>query len=360
MRVLGVSELREANSRALICITGNALTVAEDLVRRVLTVELDAQVENSEQRPFAGNFLDDVSRQRVELLGAALTILRWGRQNIAKLKRGRPLGGFEQWASWVRDPALALGCKDPVAGIADLTASDPNRLATVEIFEAWWQHHQANSVEASQLHDAVQVLLVTDPKKRSRQNVAARVARLAGTQVGGFRLTSNRGDKGRWTALSYQLVQVSQDETISDEDATSEGTQAAAEGAAAHGEAEAHACAHCGRADGIVYPMKDIRRCDPLKPPPGGMPMVHLHEGCTQAFFANGSAEPGLSPGRIRELAAWYLDRATAQHEANEAGDISSAELDADLRLILREEVFPEFVEIEFERVMKAVFSEIA
>ena len=74
----------------------------------------------------------------------------------------------------------------------------------------------------------------------------------------------------------------------------------------------------------------------------------------------NGTAEPGLSPGRIRELAAWYLDRATAQHEANEAGDISSAELDADLRLILREEVFPEFVEIEFERVMKAVFSEIA
>jgi hypothetical protein len=119
-------------------------------------------------------------------------------------------------------------------------------------------------------------------------------------------------------------------------------------------------CAHCGRTDGIVYPMKDIRRCDPLKPPPGGMPMVHLHERCTEAFFANSSAEPGLSPGRIRELAAWYLDRATAQHEANEAGDISSAELDADLRLILREEVFPEFVEIEFERVMKAVFSKIA
>jgi hypothetical protein len=119
-------------------------------------------------------------------------------------------------------------------------------------------------------------------------------------------------------------------------------------------------CAHCGRTDGIVYSMKDIRPCDPLKPPPGGMPMVHLHEGCTQAFFANGTAEPGLSPGRIRELAAWYLARATAQHEANEAGDISSAELDADLRLILREEVFPEFVEMEFGRVMKAVFSEIA
>jgi hypothetical protein len=119
-------------------------------------------------------------------------------------------------------------------------------------------------------------------------------------------------------------------------------------------------CSHCGRPDGIVYSMRDIRRCDPLKPPPGGMPMVHLHEGCTQAFFANCTAEPGLSPARIRELAAWYLARATAQHEANEAGDISSAELDAALRLILREEVFPEFVEMEFGRVMKAVFSEIA
>jgi putative DNA primase/helicase len=67
-------------------------------------------------------------------------------------------------------------------------------------------------------------------------------------------------------------------------------------------------------------------------------------------------ANGGLSQGRIRELAHWYLDRATAQHEESETGDVSSAELDAALREVLREEVFPEFVEVAFARVMDAVF----
>jgi hypothetical protein len=117
-----------------------------------------------------------------------------------------------------------------------------------------------------------------------------------------------------------------------------------------------HPCDYCGKRDGVIHHVRDDRHL--------GRPSMNLHEGCVGPWFASDMSsdpsEPGLSPGRIRELAAWYLDRATAQHEANEAGDISSAELDADLRLILREEVFPEFVEIEFARVMKAVFSEIA
>jgi hypothetical protein len=35
---------------------------------------------------------------------------------------------------------------------------------------------------------------------------------------------------------------------------------------------------------------------------------------------------------------------------------LDTAELDAELRAILREEVFPEHVEIEFERIMQVVF----
>jgi putative DNA primase/helicase len=71
------------------------------------------------------------------------------------------------------------------------------------------------------------------------------------------------------------------------------------------------------------------------------------------APVANGE----LSQGRLRELAHWYLDRATAQHEESGTGDVSSAELDAALREVLREEVFPEGVEVEFKRVMKVVFA---
>jgi hypothetical protein len=61
--------------------------------------------------------------------------------------------------------------------------------------------------------------------------------------------------------------------------------------------------------------------------------------------------EPGLNSRRIQALADWYADKAYYQYSAIDAGD-----LDAELRAILREEVFPEHIEIEFQRVMKAVW----
>jgi hypothetical protein len=38
-------------------------------------------------------------------------------------------------------------------------------------------------------------------------------------------------------------------------------------------------------------------------------------------------------------------------------GSLSTPELDIELRTILREEVFPEHIETEFERIMQAVFA---
>jgi len=66
---------------------------------------------------------------------------------------------------------------------------------------------------------------------------------------------------------------------------------------------------------------------------------------------ANGSAEPGLSSRRIQEHADWYSDQAYWHYNKN-----NTAALDAELRAILRKEVFPEHVEIEFQRVKKAVW----
>ena len=68
---------------------------------------------------------------------------------------------------------------------------------------------------------------------------------------------------------------------------------------------------------------------------------------------SNGLA-PGLSQRTIAELADDYTE---TTYRLNQAGsDIDSAALDADLRRRLAEMVLPEFVEVEFERVMAEVF----
>src|SRR5262249_54551432 len=61
---------------------------------------------------------------------------------------------------------------------------------------------------------------------------------------------------------------------------------------------------------------------------------------------------PGLSSRRVQELAEWYADQAYWKYSKSA---LAAGALDAELRAILRKEVLPEHVEIEFERVMKVV-----
>ena len=131
VRVLGRSLMVLLNSTAFIAVTGNGLTVTEDLARRFISCELDARCEDPESRPFTSGFLKDIERQRAELLAAVLTIWRWGRQNAVRLTRGKPLGSYEMWAEWCRDPLLTLGCRDPVERIELLKANDPRRQADI-------------------------------------------------------------------------------------------------------------------------------------------------------------------------------------------------------------------------------------
>jgi len=61
-----------------------------------------------------------------------------------------------------------------------------------------------------------------------------------------------------------------------------------------------------------------------------------------------------LSRHTIRDLSRWYIEEADRRHVGIA---VDQRALDRDLRRILAERsVFPEFIAVEFERVMRAVF----
>ena len=135
MRPMGTSRIMLLNAAAFVAVTGNGLSLSEDLARRFITVDLDAGAEDPEARPLTGDFVAEVMGRRAELLTAALTIWRWGRRQGALLVEGKPLGSFDQWARWCRDPLVALGCVDPVLRIAETKARDPRRTEVAETFD---------------------------------------------------------------------------------------------------------------------------------------------------------------------------------------------------------------------------------
>ena len=105
------------------------------------------------------------------------------------------------------------------------------------------------------------------------------------------------------------------------------------------------------RRDEIRSTSSDPVYTGPVVPVPDQGPDPLDAHGEPLAAGSGPKIEPGLSSWRIRELADWYMDET---HRRYNEGTLVTAELDADLRAILREEVdVPEHVEIEFERVMQ-------
>jgi putative DNA primase/helicase len=202
VRILGASRTAQLNARAFVAVTGNGLHVSEDLTRRFTVCELDPRVENPERRPFAPGFQGVIAARRPDLLTAALTIWRWGRINAATLKRGLPIGSYETWAEWVRDPVLTLGCADPVERVALIKARDPERARLAAIFMAWRDAYGDSPVTAAKLDPRVRALI--DPQERGRQFVAAFLDRRQGVRVAGFVLTRQESP-GDWSPATYAL-----------------------------------------------------------------------------------------------------------------------------------------------------------
>src|SRR5262245_54451096 len=204
VRILGQSRMVTLEHASFIALTGNGLTVSEDLARRFLYCELDAHCEDPERRSFEPGFIDSIRMHRSSLLSAALTIWRWGRQT--KTNRGIPLGSFEEWGVWVRDPLLALGCPDPVDRVRQIKERDPARQRVIELFAAWWEVHRDSPIRAADL--APEVREIVDPSERGRQYLARAIQGLIGTRQGGFTLEAELPNKRKVGTL-YRLQQVS-------------------------------------------------------------------------------------------------------------------------------------------------------
>jgi hypothetical protein len=183
VRLLGKSQMVPLNASAFVILTGNGLTLSEDLARRFVAVDFDPRTEDPEARPFTTDIRVEVTDRRTELLAALLTIWRWGRV-ATDIKPGLALGSFGQWCRWVRDPLLSLGCQDPAERVSEAKERDGRRQAVADLFATWWEKHRDRPMAVRQLHDDVKQ--AADPQGRGRQHLASQLEKLAGTRIAGF------------------------------------------------------------------------------------------------------------------------------------------------------------------------------
>jgi uncharacterized protein DUF3854 len=135
-RVLGESKKLYLPTNVLWTCTGNNLTFKGDLVTRIVSCRIDAQVEHPEHRHFD---IPDLPRHLIEnrpqLVAAALTILRAYHVADRPGQKLTPWGGFENWSDLIRSAVVWAGLADPCITRDTVIADDPEVEATAIALE---------------------------------------------------------------------------------------------------------------------------------------------------------------------------------------------------------------------------------
>ena len=136
LRRLGSSDMIEVANTLTVFANGNNLTIADDLVRRTVSCQLDANEENPETRSFRADPVLMVQRHRGAYVAACLTIVR---AYIAAGLPGRlpPPPSFGAWSDRLRSALVWLDCPDPVLTMETARDDDPVRQARAAVFAAW-------------------------------------------------------------------------------------------------------------------------------------------------------------------------------------------------------------------------------
>lgn len=141
-RVLGKSEAIRIPNRALLILTGNNLSLAGDLPRRVLICRIDPETDQPFARQFDLDPLQWVIDNRIDMVAAACTLIRGRFTHLKEPAPGR-LASFEQWDDLVRQTVVwadrdlmpgAFG--DPMDLIREAQAADPEAEVLFALLDA--------------------------------------------------------------------------------------------------------------------------------------------------------------------------------------------------------------------------------
>ncbi|AWC21800.1 hypothetical protein CO731_01253 [Aminobacter sp. MSH1] len=220
VRVLGESRNLKLPTGSTFCATGNSLRFAGDLTRRVVLINLDARVERPEDRTFSVDVTAVAKDRRIELVTAALTVLRAFIVHSGE-RVVPPLGSFEGWSDRVRSALVWLGEVDPLANSGKVRDDDPERERTATILntlptgEPWTVSKIAKMIEMDRdqspdfrRHEALSDALAEFIERGSlhKQRFGLFLRKQAGRIIGGRRIVVQGHDRAKVALWAIETI----------------------------------------------------------------------------------------------------------------------------------------------------------
>ncbi|MCU4654693.1 hypothetical protein N8I71_17780 [Roseibacterium sp. SDUM158016] len=160
-RVLGRSEVITVPNKSLFMFTGNNLTLQGDLVRRILVCRIDPRTDQPFKRSFDLDPLVHVREHRVELIAAALTVLRGCLSSDAEKLVGR-MASFEGWSDlvrntvcWIADDIGQGSFADPLEAVSRALEHDPDLELHTDLLVALRERYGEREFLAADVYQSV-------------------------------------------------------------------------------------------------------------------------------------------------------------------------------------------------------------
>ena len=215
IRIFGTQRTVEVPMCSTLFANGNNLEISGDLVRRSLIIKMDAQCEAPELRRFDFDVLAYATAHRIELVIAALTVLKaW---HCADEDIGLdPLGSFEDWSQRIRAPLVWLGRPDPTASQKEAREGDIEGMLRRAVISEWRDRLGTETYfttkeligRAQLVEDFHSALMAVAPDRSGRMVSSERLGRWLhknqGKIVGGvaLRKVSTAQNLPRWQLLT--------------------------------------------------------------------------------------------------------------------------------------------------------------
>lgn len=139
-RLLGQSKMVTASIKTIFVASGNNISYANTLARRVVECTIDPGLENPQLR--SGwkypNLHGHISNIRERLVICALIILKAHFLSGSIQHGGEPIGSFEKWDSVVRSAIIWTGYADPCAGRAQMRIASDSDVEPLRMLVAAW------------------------------------------------------------------------------------------------------------------------------------------------------------------------------------------------------------------------------
>jgi len=216
-RILGVSKTATVSTKSLFLGSGNNVGPVRDLLRRIVTVNVDPRCATPATLIYSGAPVAKVRRERGRYVSAVLTIIQaWRKAGCPRADHESIVTYNGAWSDYCRHPLMWLGHPDPATSLLEQVKHDPDAENLGRLMKEWYRLFGSTPTTLrkaleldgfdSDLYDAIREFPVEERGVINRSKLGWLLKKNANRVIDGYELQKvEAGDRTAWRVVRVEV-----------------------------------------------------------------------------------------------------------------------------------------------------------